>query len=79
MKSTPLFRIVSIALITLSFSAATPVFADQPHMNAALDHLRAARAELAAALADKGGHRDHAIALVDQAIAEVKAGKRFAR
>ena len=48
--------------------------ADQPHMEAALDHLRAARKELEAANADKGGHRGSAIRLVNNAIREVESG-----
>ena len=55
------------------------VFADQPHMQAALDHLRAAKAELNAATADKGGHRAKAIALVNDAIAQVEHGIAFDR
>ena len=51
----------------------------QPHMHAALEQLRAARAELKEAEADKGGHRVKAIALVNDAIAEVQAGIDFAR
>lgn len=50
----------------------------QPHMQAALDHLQAAKTELQTALADKGGHRVRAIALVDEAIGEVQAGMAFA-
>ncbi len=52
--------------------------ADQPAMHGALHHLRGARAELQRALADKGGHRERAISLVDQAIAETEAGIRYA-
>ncbi len=48
--------------------------AAQPHMTAALSDLRAARAELNAAMHNKGGHRETAIGLVDQAMSEVKAG-----
>jgi hypothetical protein len=47
---------------------------DQPHMQAALDHLKNARNNLVQATADKGGHRANAIKLVDQAINEVNAG-----
>ncbi len=53
--------------------------ADQPHMQAALDHLRAAKAELQAAEADKGGHRVKAIALTSDAIAEVERGINYDR
>lgn len=48
--------------------------AQQPHMYAALDALRTARSELQNGLANKGGHRVKAIALIDQAIAETNAG-----
>jgi hypothetical protein len=53
--------------------------ADQPHMQAALDHLRAARAELDKAEADKGGHRLKAISLVNDAISQVEKGVGFDR
>lgn len=53
--------------------------ADQPHMQAALEHLRAARAELDKADADKGGHRLKAISLVNDAIAQVEKGVGFDR
>jgi hypothetical protein len=53
--------------------------ADQPHMQAALSDLRAARAELIAATADKGGHRAAAIQATDTAISETQAGIAFAR
>jgi hypothetical protein len=46
--------------------------ADQPHMQAALDALRTARAELAAGSATKGGHRAEAIRLTNAAITEVE-------
>ncbi len=53
---------------------ATPAEAAQPLMHNALSDLKAARAALDRALADKAGHRLKAIALVDQAIGEVQAG-----
>lgn len=53
--------------------------AAQPHMNAALSHLRTAHHELDQADADKGGHRVKAIGLVRDAIAEVEAGIDYAR
>ena len=53
--------------------------APQTHMPAALDALRTARSELQSALANKGGHRVKAIALVDQAIAETNEGIRAGR
>jgi hypothetical protein len=47
---------------------------NQPRMDAALGDLRAARHELERAERDKGGHRVRAIDIIDNAIAEVKAG-----
>jgi len=53
--------------------------ADQPHMMAALDHLKAARTELEAADADKGGHRVKALALTKDAIEHVEKGIEYDR
>ncbi len=50
----------------------------QPHMEASVGLLQNARAELAAATPNKGGHREKALGLIDQAIAEVRAGIAFA-
>jgi len=50
----------------------------QPHMTASLGLLQSARGELAAATPNKGGHRERGLGLIDQAIAEVRAGIAFA-
>jgi hypothetical protein len=50
----------------------------QPHMTESVALLQSARAELAAATPNKGGHRERALGLIDQAIAEVRAGIAFA-
>ena len=49
----------------------------QPHMRKALEALQIAKNQLEKASADKGGHRVKAMALVDQAIDEVKKGIAF--
>jgi hypothetical protein len=70
------FTIRSLALgaiIATSFGIGFAIGA-QPHMEAALGLLQNARGELQAALPNKGGHRERAIGLVDQAIAETKNG-----
>ena len=69
---------LTLAVMVGGFTAGR-AFADQPHMQAALDHLRAARSELQAASTDKGGHRARAIQLVNDAIREVEAGIAFDR
>jgi hypothetical protein len=50
----------------------------QPHMTATVTMLQSARAELAQATPNKGGHRERALELIDQAIGEVRAGIAFA-
>jgi hypothetical protein len=50
----------------------------QPHMAESITLLQSARAELAAATPNKGGHRERGLGLIDQAIAEVRAGMAFA-
>jgi len=52
-------------------TSATP---DQPHMQAALDHLRQAKSNLENATSDKGGYRKRAIDEVNSAIDETKKG-----
>ena len=51
-----------------------PVAVDQPNMRAALEHLQIAKQNLQSATADKGGHRQRAIDLVNRAIDEVNRG-----
>jgi hypothetical protein len=50
----------------------------QPHMTASIGLLQSARAELGAATPNKGGHRERAIQLVDQAINQTEAGIAYA-
>ncbi len=58
---------------------AEPVRVDQPRMREALAHLREARGALDRAEHNKNGHREKAVELVNQAIAEVEAGMAQAR
>jgi len=67
-----------ITAITTGFVAGR-ASADQPRMQAALDHLRRARTELERADRDKGGHREAALRLTKEAIDEVERGLRFDR
>lgn len=73
------FAILVLLTLVAGFIAGCASGSGQPHMQAALDHLRSARGELNSAMADKGGHRVRAIAIVDDAIAEVQAGIDYAR
>ena len=81
MMTKPLARTLFAATL-LAACAATPFLvahAAQPHMEAALKSLQEARAQLAAATHDKGGHRVEAMKAIDRAIAEVKRGIEFDR
>jgi hypothetical protein len=51
--------------------------ADEPHMRAALEHLREAREQLEKAVPNKGGHKEKAIELIDRAMGQVKEGIEF--
>ena len=51
---------------------------NQPNMQAALDHLKRARASLDKAEHNKGGWRDRAITATDNAIREAVKGCEFA-
>jgi hypothetical protein len=71
---------VGVVLITaIAAMGLASARADQPHMQAALEHLRAARAELRVAEHDKGGWRVRALANVDRAIADTERGIGFDR
>ena len=75
-------RIITALLLTLVIATgfvAGRATADQPRMHTALEHLRAAKADLEAATADKGGHRERALRLVNDAIAETEKGISFDR
>jgi hypothetical protein len=73
------FKTAAVILVSISTLGLSSAFARQPRMDSALEHLRAARAELQAAEANKGGHRERALELVNRAIAQVEEGIRFAR
>ena len=70
---------VFILLLFLGYLAGCATGGGQPHMQAAVTHLTAARDELNAADANKGGHRERAIGLVNDAIAQVQQGMAYAQ
>ena len=70
--------LLAIAIGAAGFGAGQATAA-QPAMNTALDHLKAARNALQRATSDKGGHRERAIALTNDAIDETEKGIRFDR
>jgi len=70
---------VFILLLFLGYLAGCATGGGQPHMQAAMDNLRTARDELNAAESNKGGHRERAITLINDAMNQVQRGIDFAR
>jgi hypothetical protein len=77
MKTSSLRKLLLGSAIAASMGIGYAIGA-QPHMTETLTLLQSARAELAAATPNKGGHRERALGLIDQAIGEVRAGIDFA-
>jgi hypothetical protein len=69
---------VGIGIGLCGLVAGVTAWADQPHMQSALDHLNQARNALQQAKQNKGGHRENAIDLVNRAIEQVQKGMAFA-
>ena len=74
-----LIRASFLVLVLAAGFIAGQLSAAQPHMQAALNHLKQARTSLNRASADKGGHRERALSLVNQAIEEVDRGIQYDR
>ena len=72
-------RILLLVLALTAMNLETLRAADQPHMRRALEHLRAARAELQRAEHNKVGWRVKALTHVEQAIAATESGIKAAR
>ncbi len=68
-----IFLIVLVAGLMIDGAVASYAM-EQPLMIAALDHLRAAKAELATSSPDKGDHRVETIKIINRAIEQVKEG-----
>jgi hypothetical protein len=66
------------AAFTAAGVGAGVAIADQPNMNNALHDLENAQGQLQVAAHDKGGHRENALNLVNQAINEVNLGIQYA-
>lgn len=78
MRRNVLRTLLLVGLLLVGFIAGQ-LSAAQPHMQSALSNLKAARRNLDKASDDKGGHRQRAIALVNDAIDQVEKGIPFDR
>lgn len=69
---------MGISLALCGLLTGVTAWADQPHMQNALNHLNQARSALEQAKANKGGHRENALDLVNRAIDQVQKGMEYA-
>ena len=70
--------LVGLGLYSLGgYAQSSQMARHEPHMSAAYGHLEQAKAELDKAAPNKGGHREKAIQLVEQAINEVRQGETY--
>ena len=74
-----IIRTALVTVLVVFAFVAGQLSAKQPQMNAALKQLRAAKSSLQRATPDKGGHRERAIDLVNQAIEQVERGMAYDR
>ncbi|HEY2093649.1 MAG TPA: hypothetical protein VGJ81_17380 [Thermoanaerobaculia bacterium] len=79
MKKNRLFPMLTLVVLLAGSFVAGHLHAAQSHMVAARDQLRSARSELQSAVADKGGHRERAIEIVNRAISQVDEGIEYGR
>ena len=74
-----ILQVVAAAAVAVALAMpATAARAEQGNMDRALSSLQDALQSLRAATPNKGGHKETAIQLIEQAIAEVNRGIRFA-
>ena len=66
------------AVANAAAAVTAPAMADQGNMDAALRQLQNALDSLHRATPNKGGHKERAVALIEQAMAEVQAGITYA-
>lgn len=79
MKAKKLAVVLLAVVITVSMTAISAAALDQPNMTAARNDLNKAENSLRKATTDKGGHRNRALSLISQAIAEINRGIAFDR
>jgi hypothetical protein len=77
--SSTLFIAAALSLSFMTTMLPTASAQGQDEMNDAIEHLRQAKGDLSHAKTNKGGHRETALHMIDQAIAEVEAGKAYAK
>jgi hypothetical protein len=75
--SSTLALLFSLGLYSIVHAQTAQMARHEPHMSAAMGHLEQAKAELEKAAPNKGGHRERAMQLVDQAMQQVQEGEQY--
>lgn len=76
-RSAARFMVAGAAALPAAGLLAQSAAAFEPNMERAMRALENAHAALQAAVPNKGGHRERAIAFVEQALNEVRAGMAY--
>jgi hypothetical protein len=70
--------LIGLSVYSLGRPAQThEMAAHEPHMSAAMGHLEQAKSELERSAPNKGGHREKAIQLVNEAMQQVQQGEAY--
>jgi hypothetical protein len=70
--------LIGLSVYSLGRPAQThEMSAHEPHMSAAMGHLEQAKSELERSAPNKGGHREKAIQLVNEAMQQVQQGEAY--
>jgi len=79
-----IFAVCSVLIIAIGLSVFSFVHAQtrrmeihEPHMSAAYGHLEQAKSELERAAPNKGGHRERAMQMIDQAMQQIQEGEQY--
>ena len=75
--SSTLALLFTLGLYSIVHAQTALMARHEPHMSAAMGHLEQAKAELEKAAPNKGGHRERAMQLVDQAMQQVQEGEQY--
>lgn len=72
-----LILLTGLSLYSVLHAQSRGMAIHEPHMSAAYGHLQQAKDELEKATPNKGGHREKAMQMVDQAMRQIEEGEQY--
>jgi hypothetical protein len=72
-----LILLVGLSVYSVLHAQSREMAIHEPHMSAAYGHLQQAKDELEKAAPNKGGHREKAMQMVDQAMRQIEEGEQY--